>query len=89
MKLHFNCSDLGLPWLCLDFGLVSARLFDLFVSPSFSGWLGWKSKHEEETVQKQKPKMEPATPLAVRQVSWFSPPVLQAALGAIVDFLIP
>lgn len=33
-----------------------------------SGWLGWKSKHEEEPVQKQKPKVEPATPLAVRQV---------------------
>uniref|UniRef100_H3AZD3 RAB3 GTPase activating non-catalytic protein subunit 2 n=1 Tax=Latimeria chalumnae TaxID=7897 RepID=H3AZD3_LATCH len=31
-----------------------------------SGWLGWKSKHEEEQVQKQKPKVEPATPLAVR-----------------------
>ncbi|XP_012870441.1 PREDICTED: rab3 GTPase-activating protein non-catalytic subunit [Dipodomys ordii] len=31
-----------------------------------SGWLGWKNKHEEEAVQKQKPKMEPATPLAVR-----------------------
>ncbi|XP_055966815.1 rab3 GTPase-activating protein non-catalytic subunit [Sorex fumeus] len=31
-----------------------------------SGWLGWKSKHEEETFQKQKPKVEPATPLAVR-----------------------
>uniref|UniRef100_A0A8C6QFB1 RAB3 GTPase activating protein subunit 2 n=1 Tax=Nannospalax galili TaxID=1026970 RepID=A0A8C6QFB1_NANGA len=31
-----------------------------------SGWLGWKSKHEEEPVQRQKPKMEPATPLAVR-----------------------
>ncbi|XP_063528029.1 rab3 GTPase-activating protein non-catalytic subunit isoform X2 [Pongo pygmaeus] len=31
-----------------------------------SGWLGWKSKHEEEAVQKQKPKVEPATPLAVR-----------------------
>ncbi|XP_060034443.1 rab3 GTPase-activating protein non-catalytic subunit [Erinaceus europaeus] len=31
-----------------------------------SGWLGWKSKHEEETIQKQKPKVEPATPLAVR-----------------------
>uniref|UniRef100_A0A8I3Q9Y9 RAB3 GTPase activating non-catalytic protein subunit 2 n=1 Tax=Canis lupus familiaris TaxID=9615 RepID=A0A8I3Q9Y9_CANLF len=30
------------------------------------GWLGWKSKHEEEAVQKQKPKVEPATPLAVR-----------------------
>lgn len=33
-----------------------------------SGWLGWKSKHEEEPAQKQKPKVEPATPLAVRQV---------------------
>nr|XP_013012731.1 rab3 GTPase-activating protein non-catalytic subunit [Cavia porcellus] len=31
-----------------------------------SGWLGWKSKHEEEAVQKQRPKVEPATPLAVR-----------------------
>nr|XP_054104121.1 rab3 GTPase-activating protein non-catalytic subunit isoform X3 [Callithrix jacchus] len=31
-----------------------------------SGWLGWKGKHEEEALQKQKPKVEPATPLAVR-----------------------
>ncbi|XP_061481152.1 rab3 GTPase-activating protein non-catalytic subunit isoform X2 [Rhineura floridana] len=31
-----------------------------------SGWLGWKNKQEEEPVQKQKPKVEPATPLAVR-----------------------
>uniref|UniRef100_G3UMM7 RAB3 GTPase activating non-catalytic protein subunit 2 n=1 Tax=Loxodonta africana TaxID=9785 RepID=G3UMM7_LOXAF len=31
-----------------------------------SGWLGWKSKHEEEAIQRQKPKVEPATPLAVR-----------------------
>ncbi|XP_067901173.1 rab3 GTPase-activating protein non-catalytic subunit isoform X2 [Heterodontus francisci] len=31
-----------------------------------SGWLGWKSKHDEEPVQKHKPKVEPATPLAVR-----------------------
>uniref|UniRef100_A0A8D0WYR6 Rab3 GTPase-activating protein non-catalytic subunit n=1 Tax=Sus scrofa TaxID=9823 RepID=A0A8D0WYR6_PIG len=31
-----------------------------------SGWLGWKSKHEEEAVPRQKPKVEPATPLAVR-----------------------
>ncbi|KAM4693170.1 rab3 GTPase-activating protein non-catalytic subunit [Discoglossus pictus] len=31
-----------------------------------SGWLGWKSKHEEDPQQKQKPKVEPATPLAVR-----------------------
>ncbi|XP_054836638.1 rab3 GTPase-activating protein non-catalytic subunit isoform X1 [Eublepharis macularius] len=31
-----------------------------------SGWLGWKHKPEEESIQKQKPKVEPATPLAVR-----------------------
>ncbi|XP_060128975.1 rab3 GTPase-activating protein non-catalytic subunit [Zootoca vivipara] len=31
-----------------------------------SGWLGWKHKQEEEPAQKQKPKVEPATPLAVR-----------------------
>ncbi|XP_045716107.1 rab3 GTPase-activating protein non-catalytic subunit [Phyllostomus hastatus] len=31
-----------------------------------SGWLGWKSRHEEEAAPKQKPKVEPATPLAVR-----------------------
>ncbi|TRZ02231.1 hypothetical protein DNTS_017576 [Danionella cerebrum] len=31
-----------------------------------SGWLGWKSKNEEESLQKQKPKVEPATPLPVR-----------------------
>ncbi|XP_060102343.1 rab3 GTPase-activating protein non-catalytic subunit [Heteronotia binoei] len=31
-----------------------------------SGWLGWKHKQEEESIQKQKPKVEPATPLAVR-----------------------
>ncbi|XP_069464692.1 rab3 GTPase-activating protein non-catalytic subunit [Ambystoma mexicanum] len=31
-----------------------------------SGWLGWKHKHEEDPAQKQKPKVEPATPLAVR-----------------------
>ncbi|XP_066474968.1 rab3 GTPase-activating protein non-catalytic subunit isoform X2 [Tiliqua scincoides] len=31
-----------------------------------SGWLGWKHKQEEENMQKQKPKVEPATPLAVR-----------------------
>ncbi|KAF3823111.1 hypothetical protein GH733_010547 [Mirounga leonina] len=30
-----------------------------------SGWLGWKSKHEEEAVQKQKPKVEPATPFGL------------------------
>ncbi|XP_056914815.1 rab3 GTPase-activating protein non-catalytic subunit isoform X2 [Takifugu flavidus] len=32
-----------------------------------SGWLGWnKNRNEEETVQKQKPKVEPATPLGIR-----------------------
>ncbi|XP_072121177.1 rab3 GTPase-activating protein non-catalytic subunit isoform X1 [Mobula birostris] len=31
-----------------------------------SGWLGWKNKNDEEAVQKQKPKVEPATPLPVR-----------------------
>uniref|UniRef100_A0A8C8CU67 Rab3 GTPase-activating protein non-catalytic subunit n=1 Tax=Oncorhynchus tshawytscha TaxID=74940 RepID=A0A8C8CU67_ONCTS len=31
-----------------------------------SGWLGWKKQNEEEPIQKQKPKVEPATPLAVR-----------------------
>uniref|UniRef100_A0A8C4HBC7 RAB3 GTPase activating protein subunit 2 (non-catalytic) n=1 Tax=Dicentrarchus labrax TaxID=13489 RepID=A0A8C4HBC7_DICLA len=32
-----------------------------------SGWLGWnKNKNEEEAVQKQKPKVEPATPLGIR-----------------------
>ncbi|XP_076848214.1 LOW QUALITY PROTEIN: rab3 GTPase-activating protein non-catalytic subunit [Brachyhypopomus gauderio] len=31
-----------------------------------SGWLGWKNKNEEEPAQKQKPKVEPATPLPVR-----------------------
>ncbi|XP_077439917.1 rab3 GTPase-activating protein non-catalytic subunit [Vanacampus margaritifer] len=32
-----------------------------------SGWLGWnKNKNEDETVQKHKPKVEPATPLAIR-----------------------
>uniref|UniRef100_A0A8C5HRI3 RAB3 GTPase activating protein subunit 2 (non-catalytic) n=1 Tax=Gouania willdenowi TaxID=441366 RepID=A0A8C5HRI3_GOUWI len=32
-----------------------------------SGWLGWnKNKNEDEAVQKQKPKVEPATPLGIR-----------------------
>uniref|UniRef100_A0A3Q2DF65 RAB3 GTPase activating protein subunit 2 (non-catalytic) n=1 Tax=Cyprinodon variegatus TaxID=28743 RepID=A0A3Q2DF65_CYPVA len=32
-----------------------------------SGWLGWnKNKSEEEAAQKQKPKVEPATPLGIR-----------------------
>ncbi|GAB1285833.1 Rab3 GTPase-activating protein non-catalytic subunit [Apodemus speciosus] len=44
---------------------VASKLTSALFSAA-SGWLGWKSKHEEESVQKQKPKMEPATPLAVR-----------------------
>uniref|UniRef100_A0A8C6G5I5 RAB3 GTPase activating protein subunit 2 n=1 Tax=Mus spicilegus TaxID=10103 RepID=A0A8C6G5I5_MUSSI len=44
---------------------VASKLTSALFSAA-SGWLGWKSKHEEDTVQKQKPKMEPATPLAVR-----------------------
>uniref|UniRef100_A0A8D3E0K6 RAB3 GTPase activating protein subunit 2 (non-catalytic) n=1 Tax=Scophthalmus maximus TaxID=52904 RepID=A0A8D3E0K6_SCOMX len=32
-----------------------------------SGWLGWnKNKNEEDAAQKQKPKVEPATPLGIR-----------------------
>lgn len=35
-----------------------------------SGWLGWnKNKTEEDVVQKQKPKVEPATPLGIRYQS--------------------
>ncbi|XP_006022403.1 rab3 GTPase-activating protein non-catalytic subunit isoform X2 [Alligator sinensis] len=44
---------------------VASKLTSALFSAA-SGWLGWKSKHEEEPVQKQKPKVEPATPLAVR-----------------------
>ncbi|XP_023566117.1 rab3 GTPase-activating protein non-catalytic subunit isoform X2 [Octodon degus] len=44
---------------------VASKLTSALFSAA-SGWLGWKSKHEEEAVQKQKPKVEPATPLAVR-----------------------
>ncbi len=45
-----------------------------FITLSFcfplSGWLGWnKNKNEEEAVQKQKPKVEPATPLGIRYQS--------------------
>lgn len=39
------------------------------ILPTVSGWLGWnKNKTEEEPAQKQKPKVEPATPLPVRYV---------------------
>ncbi|MBN3305707.1 RBGPR protein, partial [Amia calva] len=44
---------------------VASKLTSALFSAA-SGWLGWKNKHEEEPVQKQKPKVEPATPLAVR-----------------------
>ncbi|XP_069055277.1 rab3 GTPase-activating protein non-catalytic subunit isoform X2 [Lepisosteus oculatus] len=45
---------------------VASKLTSAFFSAA-SGWLGWKNKQqEEEPVQKQKPKVEPATPLAVR-----------------------
>ncbi|KAG7460586.1 hypothetical protein MATL_G00200350 [Megalops atlanticus] len=44
---------------------VASKLTSALFSAA-SGWLGWKNKSEEEPVQKQKPKVEPATPLAVR-----------------------
>uniref|UniRef100_A0A8C5PP24 RAB3 GTPase activating non-catalytic protein subunit 2 n=1 Tax=Leptobrachium leishanense TaxID=445787 RepID=A0A8C5PP24_9ANUR len=44
---------------------VASKLTSALFSAA-SGWLGWKSKHEEEPHQRQKPKVEPATPLAVR-----------------------
>ncbi|KAM6969514.1 rab3 GTPase-activating protein non-catalytic subunit isoform 1-T1 [Tautogolabrus adspersus] len=45
---------------------VASKLTSALFSAA-SGWLGWhKNKNEEETVQKQKPKVEPATPLAIR-----------------------
>ncbi|KAM8945270.1 rab3 GTPase-activating protein non-catalytic subunit isoform 2-T2 [Pelodytes ibericus] len=44
---------------------VASKLTSALFSAA-SGWLGWKSKHEDEPQQKQKPKVEPATPLAVR-----------------------
>ncbi|KAH0622686.1 hypothetical protein JD844_025199 [Phrynosoma platyrhinos] len=47
---------------------VASKLTSAFFHAA-SGWLGWKNKQEEEPVQKQKPKVEPATPLAVRCLS--------------------
>uniref|UniRef100_A0A8C5RDN0 RAB3 GTPase activating non-catalytic protein subunit 2 n=1 Tax=Laticauda laticaudata TaxID=8630 RepID=A0A8C5RDN0_LATLA len=44
---------------------VASKLTSAFFNAA-SGWLGWKNKQEEESVQKQKPKVEPATPLPVR-----------------------
>uniref|UniRef100_A0A674ED24 RAB3 GTPase activating protein subunit 2 (non-catalytic) n=1 Tax=Salmo trutta TaxID=8032 RepID=A0A674ED24_SALTR len=44
---------------------VASKLTSALFSAA-SGWLGWKKQSEEEPPQKQKPKVEPATPLAVR-----------------------
>ncbi|XP_035850644.1 rab3 GTPase-activating protein non-catalytic subunit isoform X1 [Sander lucioperca] len=45
---------------------VASKLTSALFSAA-SGWLGWnKHKNEEEAVQKQKPKVEPATPLTIR-----------------------
>ncbi|KAF7654729.1 hypothetical protein LDENG_00065790 [Lucifuga dentata] len=44
---------------------VASKLTSALFSAA-SGWLGWRNKHEEDSVQKQKPKVEPATPLAIR-----------------------
>ncbi|XP_054651379.1 rab3 GTPase-activating protein non-catalytic subunit isoform X2 [Dunckerocampus dactyliophorus] len=45
---------------------VASKLTSALFSAA-SGWLGWsKSKNEDETVQKHRPKVEPATPLGIR-----------------------
>ncbi|KAM9842395.1 rab3 GTPase-activating protein non-catalytic subunit [Aulostomus maculatus] len=45
---------------------VASKLTSALFSAA-SGWLGWnKNKHEDEAIQKQKPKVEPATPLGIR-----------------------
>ncbi|KAM6973472.1 rab3 GTPase-activating protein non-catalytic subunit [Aplochiton taeniatus] len=44
---------------------VASKLTSALFSAA-SGWLGWKNKSEEEPAQKQKPKVEAATPLPVR-----------------------
>ncbi|KAM9787605.1 rab3 GTPase-activating protein non-catalytic subunit [Syngnathus typhle] len=47
---------------------VASKLTSALFSAA-SGWLGWnknKNKNEDETVQKHKPKVEPATPLGIR-----------------------
>uniref|UniRef100_A0A665UN07 RAB3 GTPase activating protein subunit 2 (non-catalytic) n=1 Tax=Echeneis naucrates TaxID=173247 RepID=A0A665UN07_ECHNA len=45
---------------------VASKLTSALFSAA-SGWLGWnKNKNEEEAVQKQKPKVEAATPLGIR-----------------------
>ncbi|XP_069392246.1 rab3 GTPase-activating protein non-catalytic subunit isoform X2 [Paralichthys olivaceus] len=45
---------------------VASKLTSALFSAA-SGWLGWhKNKNEDEAAQKQKPKVEPATPLTIR-----------------------
>ncbi|XP_026211404.1 rab3 GTPase-activating protein non-catalytic subunit [Anabas testudineus] len=45
---------------------VASKLTSALFSAA-SGWLGWnRNKNEEEAIQKQKPKVEPATPLGIR-----------------------
>ncbi|XP_061599089.1 rab3 GTPase-activating protein non-catalytic subunit isoform X2 [Cololabis saira] len=45
---------------------VASKLTSALFSAA-SGWLGWnKNKNEEEPAPKQKPKVEPATPLGIR-----------------------
>ncbi|XP_072221719.1 rab3 GTPase-activating protein non-catalytic subunit isoform X2 [Leuresthes tenuis] len=45
---------------------VASKLTSALFSAA-SGWLGWnKNKNEEEAPQKQKPKVEPSTPLGIR-----------------------
>ncbi|KAM4542363.1 rab3 GTPase-activating protein non-catalytic subunit isoform 2-T2 [Odontesthes bonariensis] len=45
---------------------VASKLTSALFSAA-SGWLGWnKNKNEEEASQKQKPKVEPSTPLGIR-----------------------
>uniref|UniRef100_A0A1A8DGZ5 RAB3 GTPase activating protein subunit 2 (Non-catalytic) n=1 Tax=Nothobranchius kadleci TaxID=1051664 RepID=A0A1A8DGZ5_NOTKA len=47
---------------------VASKLTSALFSAA-SGWLGWsknRNKNEEEAAQKQKPKVEPATPLGIR-----------------------
>ncbi|KAK5603609.1 hypothetical protein CRENBAI_003759 [Crenichthys baileyi] len=45
---------------------VASKLTSALFSAA-SGWLGWnKNKNEEDAAQKQKPKVEPATPLGIR-----------------------
>lgn len=54
------------PVFRLKLNLPLAHFLHVYCFP-LSGWLGWnKNKNEEDAVQKQKPKVEPATPLGIR-----------------------